>query len=126
LKDNVKDQASYSWLRSAFYLKWGLARGSPNSARTSTRTTSNAVDESSERKCVTLICFSPPLRLVNRFIRLLHNEKWRCVLKNPFDLWVVVVDEVFAQMDDQAWNLATVFKGTERVSEEYMYIFRWI
>jgi hypothetical protein len=73
-----------------------------------------------------LICFSPPPRLIGRFIRLLHNEEWRCVLKNPFDLWVVVVDEVFAQMDTQAWNLADVFRGIERVSEEYMHIFPWI
>jgi hypothetical protein len=136
-----QSQSSYSWLRSAFYLKWGpahdpLASADPttgsslsenpdsDSPVTSIDTTqSHAVDKSSERKCVTLICFSPPSQLIDRFKRLLRNKEWRNVLENPFDLWIVVIDELFALMDAQAWNLADVFRGIERVSQKYMHIF---
>lgn len=69
---------------------------------------------------MTLICFSPPSQLIDRFKRLLHNNEWRNVLENPFDLWVVVIDELFALMDAQTWNLADVFRGIERVSQEYI------
>ena len=37
-------------------------------------------------------------------------------MENPFDLWVVVMDELFKQMDAQVWNLTDVFRGIERVS----------
>jgi len=37
-------------------------------------------------------------------------------MENPFSLWVVVMDELFKHMDDQVWNLGTVFRGIERVS----------
>ena len=118
---SLQDQAqnSSSWLRCAFYLKWDPARGSVNphsdSSETSIRTTSNTVNESSERKCLTLICFNAPPQLINRFKRLLDNTEWRNVLQSPFDLWIVVIDELFARMDIQAWNLADVFRGIERV-----------
>jgi len=138
-----QSQSSYSWLRSAFYLKWGpvhdpLASADPTigsplpdypdsgSPATGIHKTPNVVNKSSERKCVTLICFNPPPQLIGRFRRLLHNREWRNILENPFDLWVVVIDELFALMDAQAWNLADVFRGIERVSQEYMHIFSLI
>jgi hypothetical protein len=126
----AQSQSSYSWLRSAFYLKWGPAHdplasinmtteaSASDGPVTSTPTTSNVVNSSSEKKCVTLICFNAPSQLIDRFQRLLHNVEWCNVLENPFDLWVVVIDELFAQMDAQAWNVGDVFRGIERVSEE--------
>jgi hypothetical protein len=73
------------------------------------------MNEGSEKN-VTLICFNPPPQLIERFGRLWHNKEWRNVLDNPFDLWTVVIDELFMHMDLQAWNLADVFRGIERVN----------
>jgi hypothetical protein len=69
-----------------------------------------------------LICFNAPQQLIDRFEGRLHDTEWRSVLKNPFDLWIVVIDKLFVWMDAQAWNLADVFRGIEKVSEKYLFI----
>ncbi|KAN0067331.1 hypothetical protein V8E54_014594 [Elaphomyces granulatus] len=83
-------QSNFTWLRSAYFMCW----------------TCNA------RKPVTLICFDSPPSLQNLLKERLPNT-WEQVVQNPFDLWVVVLHELFLQMDDKAWKLARVFRDIE-------------
>jgi hypothetical protein len=61
---------------------------------------------------------------MERFERLLRHDNWRQVLENPFNLWVVVTDELFRQMDAQVWNLGDVFRGIEGVSNRLLRPYR--
>jgi Mg2+ and Co2+ transporter CorA len=90
-QENPLSQSSFSWLRSAYFMRW-------------TR---------NPHKSVTLICFEHPPFLRDRLREHLPNM-WEQVVNNPFDLWVVVLHELFKQIDNQAWNLGNVFRGIER------------
>ena len=91
-QENPLSQSSFSWLRSAYFMRW-------------TR---------NPHKSVTLICFEHPPFLRDRLREHLPNM-WEQVVNNPFDLWVVVLHELFKQIDNQAWNLGNVFRGIEHV-----------
>jgi hypothetical protein len=91
-QENPLSQSSFSWLRSAYFMCW-------------TR---------NPHKSVTLICFCHPPFLPGRLKKHLPNM-WEQVVNNPFDLWVVVLHELFKQIDNQAWNLGNVFRGIEHV-----------
>jgi hypothetical protein len=64
---------------------------------------------------VTLLCFGASLSLVDRFKRSATNSTWEIALKNPYNLFVIVFNEIFKEMDQQAWNLGAVFRGIEHV-----------
>ena len=110
---NPQDQSNFSWLRSAFFLRWAYLRKPSDSSNPTHDPPNNATSPITQ---VTLICFGAPPLLIERFERLLQHHNWRQVMENPFSLWVVVMDELFKHMDDQVWNLGTVFRGIERVS----------
>ncbi|KAL2004631.1 hypothetical protein VTN00DRAFT_3367 [Thermoascus crustaceus] len=105
--ETPQSQSNFSWLRSAFYMRWGpmsTKRPPPTDGRTAT----------SHPNSVTLICFGAPHTLVERFQREAHHDTWKQVVDNPFQLWVVVLNELFKQMDAQVWNLADAFRGVEK------------
>jgi hypothetical protein len=68
---------------------------------------------------VTLICFGACQPLINRFLRLAGHQAWEVTIETPYDLYVIVLDELFRQMDAQVWNLSGVFRGMEHVSQDF-------
>jgi hypothetical protein len=96
-------QENWTWLRSAFFLKIGGPENNPpNRGQTS-------------KPCITLICFGASKSLQTRFEDLATSPNWTQCLDAPYNLLVVVLDELFLEMDEQAWRLAGVFRGIERV-----------
>lgn len=73
---------------------------------------------------VTLICFGAPHMLVERFQREARHDTWKQVVDNPFQLWVVVLNELFKQMDAQVWNLADAFRGVEKASDPTAIVYK--
>lgn len=64
---------------------------------------------------VTLICFGPGKPLVRRFQRLASHAKWHDAVVDPYSLFVVVLNELFLQMDGLVWELSSVFGAMEYV-----------
>ncbi|KAF7507906.1 hypothetical protein GJ744_009940 [Endocarpon pusillum] len=62
---------------------------------------------------VTLICFGPGKPLVRRLERLVSHAKWRDAVVDPYSLFVVVLNELFLQMDGLVWGLSSVFGAME-------------
>jgi hypothetical protein len=62
-----------------------------------------------------LICFGASNYLQERFGDLATSPNWNQCLDAPYNLLVVVLDELFLEMDEQAWRLAGVFRGIEHV-----------
>jgi hypothetical protein len=93
-------QTNWTWLRAGFFLKWGpLKERAPNG---------------SLMNPVTLLCFGASQAMKNRFGRVPNGPTWRMDI-DPFQLFVIVLDELFQEMDKQVWNLSDVFRGIEHV-----------
>ncbi|KAL2354960.1 hypothetical protein BJ546DRAFT_1061247 [Cryomyces antarcticus] len=86
-----RSQVSYNWIKSGYFLSSG---GTGNAG-------------------VTLVCFGASQALVQRFERLLSHPAWEDVLREPFVLYEIVVDELYLQLDNLAWSLADVFREIE-------------
>ncbi|KAF4624295.1 hypothetical protein G7Y89_g13879 [Cudoniella acicularis] len=56
--------------------------------------------------------------LKNRLLNIASQPSWHWqkTIARPFDLFVIVLDELFRQMDEQVWNLSDVFRGIEHAS----------
>ena len=52
-----------------------------------------------------------------RFISLGSHPKWSQAVKNPYNLFVIVLDHLFREMTQQTWNLGIVFRDIELVSQ---------
>ncbi|QUC17607.1 uncharacterized protein UV8b_01848 [Ustilaginoidea virens] len=89
-------QDNWTWLRSAFFLKSGV--GGPPAP------------------CITLVCFGASASLEQRFRDLAASPSWTQCLDAPYNLLVVVLDELFLEMNDQAWRLADVFRTIEQAA----------
>lgn len=100
---NPLSQENWTWLRSAFYLKSGGPENNPVN------------HGQSPKPCTTLICFGGSNSLQERFSGLGSSPNWNQCLDAPYNLFVVVLDELFLEMDDQAWRIAGVFRGIEHV-----------
>jgi hypothetical protein len=97
-------QQNWTWLRAGFFLKWG-----PPKKRTPNGTLINPV---------TLLCFGASQAMKNRFGRVPNGPTWRMDI-DPFQLFVIVLDELFQEMDKQVWNLSDVFRGIEHVRRTF-------
>lgn len=93
-------QTNWTWLRAGFFLKLG-----PPKERTQNGILMNPV---------TLICFGASQAMKERFRRVPNGPTWRMDI-DPFQLFVIVLDELFQEMDNQVWNLSDVFRGIEHV-----------
>ncbi|OAQ67202.1 corA-like mg2+ transporter protein domain-containing protein [Pochonia chlamydosporia 170] len=91
---------NWTWLRSAFFLKSGGSEIRLENGPTS-------------KPCTTLICFGAPKSLEKRFEDLATSPSWTQCVDAPYNLFVIVLDELFLEMDEQAWRLAGVFRGVE-------------
>lgn len=88
-------QANFSWVRSAYCLK--------------TKSRSPTKSE------VTLIAFGGGARLWEKFDELSSNTSWQDVLEDPYCLYDVVFECLYAQIDRLAWDLAHVYGEEEMV-----------
>lgn len=103
------DQSNWTWFRGGFFLRWA-----PHA------TTQITVPQSEPQQLppgatVTLICFGGPQSLIERFRGLIDHQEWQKMVQDPYGLFVIIFQEIFKQMDLQAWNLATVFRDRETV-----------
>jgi hypothetical protein len=108
-------QADYSWLRSAYFLKC-----LPESSQRQTENSESPSNTFSAtlglpNRNVTLLCFGAPTSLLVKFKSLLQSWHWEDALGDPFVLFQLVVDELFLQLDQTAWNLSAVFGNLEHV-----------
>jgi hypothetical protein len=65
---------------------------------------------------MTLICFGASISLQQRFERLASNSTWRDAVHGPYNLFVIILDELFIQADGLVWSLSDVFRAIEEVS----------
>jgi len=108
-------QADYGWLRSAYFLKC-----LPKSSQSQTEDSESPSNTSSStlglpNRNVALLCFGAPTSLQVKFERLLQLWHWGDALDDPFVLFQLVVDELFLQLDQTAWNLSRAFGSLEHV-----------
>ena len=96
LRGTSLSHADWTWVRSSFHLTWEEPK-------------------SFDRSTVTLIVFSPSFELRERFNRMLCDDLAE-VLVDPFSLYVIILDELFAQADAILWSVSNVFGPMERVS----------
>jgi hypothetical protein len=66
-----------------------------------------------------LICFGAPPSLIQRFERLASHAKWRDALNDPYILFVIVLNDLFLQVDGILWGLSSGFRGMEYVSSRH-------
>lgn len=103
-------QESHGWLRSGYFLT--ISERSRLVSNQGTSTT-NSVPQP---RPITLICFGETKSLVARFRRFLKTPSWIDILEQPYILMDLVMCELYAQVDQVAWNLNTVFGSLEKVT----------
>lgn len=69
---------------------------------------------------MTLVCFGPARSLVNRFLRLASHARWVDTVRDPYGLFVIVLNELFLHTSDIVWRLSDVFRGFEMVRQHTM------
>ena len=67
-----------------------------------------------ESKCVTLLFFGAPPKVVQRFERLLASDAWADAVLEPYILLALVYEQLFLLLDQAAWTLAGWFRSKER------------
>ena len=65
---------------------------------------------------VELIVFSPSRSLQTNMDRLVTRPGWEQTLVDPFILLILVLDDLFQQVDTAINNVLTVFRQIEQVS----------
>ena len=94
----------------------------PRNNSGSSSSTSTTIAQASN--AVTLICFGAPLALVNRFETLAKDFSCGDVMQDPYILFDLVLEELFALIDQVAWLLGDVFGEIETVGDLTMGI--WV
>ncbi len=92
-------QADGTWRRSGYFMRWKQ----PPTGRKG--------DE-----MVELIIFSPSRSLQTNMDRLVTRPDWEQALVDPFSLLILVLDDLFQQVDTAINNVSTVFRQIEQVS----------
>jgi hypothetical protein len=67
-----------------------------------------------ESKCVTMLFFGAPPRVIQRFERLLVSDAWADAVQEPYILFALVYEQLFLLLDQAAWTLAGWFRSKER------------
>lgn len=89
-------QDDWNWLRSSIFLRWTKC-SSPDEAK------------------VTLIIFSAGPELRDRFRRLKDNSSWQDVLRDPWSLFVMMLDELWFEANRISADIGKVFRQLEKV-----------
>ena len=91
--------SDHGWNRAGFFLTWAASSSSPV----------QPVDPH-----VALICFGAPYSLVGRFERLASHQD---LLTDPYGLFVIVLNDLYFQVDGTRKNLALIFRDMEAVGK---------
>jgi hypothetical protein len=89
-------QADGTWIKSGFFLTWGP-------------------EKSSNEICTTLICFGAHTDLKERFEYLAYHSSWLDAVQCPFNLFVILLEQLFLTLDSKIWDLSDVFRTMEGV-----------
>ncbi|UNI16410.1 hypothetical protein JDV02_002844 [Purpureocillium takamizusanense] len=82
-------QADYSWLVASFFMRVHTHGG------------------------VTLACFGAPPRVRRRFVEFVDGGGWGDVQSNPYVLFDVLLEGLYAEVDEMVWNMNTIFGPLE-------------
>jgi len=85
-------QADYSYLRSGFFLRTTPAGHT------------------------TLACFGATPKVKSRIDQFIESEAWTDVAREPYILFDIVLEGLFLEMDQNVWNMSTLFGALEHVS----------
>lgn len=88
----IELEARHRWYKSAFFLR------------------------KDQRGNVTLICFGPTRTVRQRLEQCLQGGHWTDIQAEPMALFDLVLDGLFAELDQTVWDLVDVIRGLERVS----------
>lgn len=96
-----------TWQRSGIFLRWkqGVVGG----------------DEAGE---VDMIIFSPTISLQRNLEGLVKRHNWRQTLEDPFCLFVVVLDNLFRQVDAAIAKVHNVLRSVEHVGHPQLFNIR--
>jgi hypothetical protein len=67
-----------------------------------------------ESKCVTMLFFGAPPKVIYRFEQLLASDAWADAVREPYILFALVYEQLFLLLDEAAWTLAGWFRSKER------------
>ncbi|MCJ1470845.1 hypothetical protein MMC07_009492 [Pseudocyphellaria aurata] len=95
LRGTNLSQGDWTWIRSAFYLRWKTC-------------------DNFQKAAVTLIVFSASPELRERLGRLHVNPDWEVTLVDPYSLYVIVLDEIWLQAESITNGVRQVFGFMER------------
>lgn len=90
-------QGDWTWLRTSVFMKWSDC-------------------DDIDKSCVTLLIFSAPSELIDRFERLWDQDP-SSVLLDPFSLFNICFDELWLQSQSVVQVVQAVFGRMERVGE---------
>ena len=97
-QDNLS-QSDNGWNRAGFFLTW-----------------KQALDASVVTE-LTLICFGAPLSLIERFENMRLSKGRNSTLQDPYGVLLVVLNDLFLQIDNTLWDLSFVYRSQEVVSQ---------
>ncbi|KAH7066300.1 hypothetical protein BKA63DRAFT_524148 [Paraphoma chrysanthemicola] len=89
----ILSQADGTWIKSGFFLTWGPGRN-------------NEI-------CTTLVCFGAHTDIKERFESLAYNSSWLDAVHSPFNLFVILLEQLFLTLDSKIWDLSDVFRTLE-------------
>ena len=73
-----------------------------------------------EKNCVTLLCFCPPGNFEQRLQMIKNNKEWKNAFEDPYELFLIVLDELLMEMNETIKNLSKAFGGMEWVCIIYL------
>lgn len=92
-------QEDGTWRRSAVFLRW-----------------KRSVDTITDDSVLELLIFSPSPSLQHNLEALLPRSDWDQALRDPFGLLVIVLDDLFRQLDAAMHKVLHILRDVERVS----------
>ncbi|GFF58026.1 hypothetical protein IFM62136_03646 [Aspergillus lentulus] len=83
----------WTWIRSGYFLRW-------------------AVDSKQDPE-VTLICFGASISLKERLQQIPSSSISNSVVRDPYSLFAIILEELSLQMDNTVWDVLDVFRHIE-------------
>ncbi|ORY04877.1 hypothetical protein BCR34DRAFT_463745, partial [Clohesyomyces aquaticus] len=117
-------QANFNWIKPGFVLKIGQRitdlpqSQSPKIPQGPQRRGTSATIESGttlapEDRSVTLFCFGAPRSLADRFKKVQESASTEDLIKDPYILLEIVMEEMYKLMDGFGWEVGDIFGGVE-------------
>ena len=105
-------QADYSWHRAGY-----VCKTEPSQVNSRPNIPATAANHPNRPRRVTFVCFGGPTKaLLRQFERLHRIDDWKRALRDPVILYELVLEELYAQLDDMVTQYGKVFGNLEHVT----------